>query len=85
MNINCPHCGTEYDIEQREFGKYVTCQVCGKGFVAGARQTRAQMVRPDNETSEQVDVPPESACLKAWAKYWFARLLIVFVVSFVLG
>ena len=100
MNINCPHCGTEYDIEQREFGKYVTCQVCGKGFVAGARQTRAQMVRPDNfarpsfsffrnsvnaETSEQVDVPPESACLKAWAKYWFARLLIAFVVSFVLG
>ena len=35
MNIKCPHCGTEYDIEQHEFGRYVTCQVCGKGFVAG--------------------------------------------------
>lgn len=41
MNIKCPHCGTEYDIEQREFGKYVTCQVCGKGFVAGVLSERS--------------------------------------------
>ena len=47
MNIKCPHCGTEYDIEQREFGKYVTCQVCNKGFVAGARPTRTRQTRAD--------------------------------------
>lgn len=85
MDIKCPHCGAEYDIEQREFGKYVTCQVCGKGFVAGARQARAQLMRTDAAASGRSDVPPESACLKAWAKYWLARILIILGVSFVLG
>ena len=33
MDSKCPHCGTEYEIEQREIGRCVTCQVCGKGFV----------------------------------------------------
>lgn len=35
MDINCPHCGTEYDAEESEYGKFVKCEVCGKGFVAG--------------------------------------------------
>ena len=85
MNIKCPHCGTEYDVEKREFGKYVTCQVCGKGFVAGVRQTRSQQTRTDVVASGESDVPPESACLKAWAKYWLARILIILGVSFALG
>ena len=41
MNINCPHCGTEYEIEEQEFGKYVTCQICSKGFVAGVLPERS--------------------------------------------
>ena len=74
MNIKCPHCGTEYEVEREWYGQYTTCESCGKGFVvgmsinqpmtgatslrantphtgrgkgfvAGARQTRAQMVR----------------------------------------
>ena len=85
MNIKCPHCGTEYDIEQREFGKYVTCQVCGKGFVAGALQTREQTARPDAGSFGAVDIPPESACLKAWVKYWLVRLVVVCVLSFIFG
>ena len=36
MDIRCPHCGTEYEAENRAYGKFVNCQVCGKGFVAGA-------------------------------------------------
>ena len=33
MNIKCPHCGTEYGVEQREIGLQAECQICGKGFV----------------------------------------------------
>ena len=35
MNIKCPHCGTEYDAEENEYGRFVKCAACGKGFVAG--------------------------------------------------
>ena len=36
MNVRCPHCGTEYDVEKKEMYRYVKCEACGKGFVAGA-------------------------------------------------
>lgn len=32
MNIKCPHCGTEYEVEQSEIGLQVKCQICGKKF-----------------------------------------------------
>ena len=35
MNINCPHCGTEYEIDETEYGRFVKCESCGKGFVVG--------------------------------------------------
>ncbi|MBR3222077.1 MAG: hypothetical protein IKF72_07565 [Kiritimatiellae bacterium] len=35
MNIKCPHCGTGYDAEESEYGRFVKCAACGKGFVAG--------------------------------------------------
>ena len=37
MNIKCPKCGTEYEVDKKDFGRFVTCQSCGKGFVVGAR------------------------------------------------
>ena len=55
MNINCPHCGTEYEIEEREFGKYVTCQVCSKGFVAGVLPERS---------GEQIQLQTHSAATR---------------------
>ena len=36
MNIKCPHCGTEYEVEKKDMFRYTKCQVCGKGFVVGA-------------------------------------------------
>ena len=35
MNYNCPHCGTEYEVEREWYGQYTTCESCGKGFVVG--------------------------------------------------
>ena len=55
MNINCPHCGTEYVIEEREFAKYVTCQVCSKGFVAGVLPERS---------GEQIQLQTHSAATR---------------------
>ena len=36
MDIKCPHCGTEYEVEKKYMYRYTKCQSCGKGFVAGA-------------------------------------------------
>ena len=33
MNCKCPHCGTEYEVEEGDIGKYTNCLSCGKGFV----------------------------------------------------
>jgi len=30
MDIICPHCGTEYDAEESEYGRFVKCEICGK-------------------------------------------------------
>lgn len=35
MNIKCPECGTEYEIDKYEYGRFVECAICGTGFVAG--------------------------------------------------
>ena len=36
MNIKCPHCGTEYEVEKKDMYRYTKCEVCGNGFVVGA-------------------------------------------------
>lgn len=41
MKIACPHCGTEYDAEENEYGRFVKCASCGKGFVAGTLTAKA--------------------------------------------
>ena len=37
MNINCPHCGTEYEVEGKDFGRFTNCESCGRGFVIGTK------------------------------------------------
>lgn len=41
MNITCPNCGTEYEVGKQDIGRFVTCESCGKGFVAGARPAKS--------------------------------------------
>ena len=35
MNIKCPHCGTEYEVEKEDMYRHAQCEVCGNGFVVG--------------------------------------------------
>ena len=35
ITINCPHCGTEYEADRSDFGRFVACEECGTGFVIG--------------------------------------------------
>ena len=37
MNIKCPNCGMGYEVEKNDFGRFVNCESCGKGFVIGAK------------------------------------------------
>ena len=86
MNINCPHCGTEYDINQRGFGKYVTCQVCGKGFVAvGVPPIKKRIVKSFHEPKTILNSFTETKWLKTWALYYLTKLLVVCAISIVVG
>lgn len=33
ITAKCPHCGTLYEVEQRNLGQEATCETCGKNFV----------------------------------------------------
>ena len=41
MNINCPHCGTEYEVERKYLHKRTTCHVCGKSFLIDSSDSLA--------------------------------------------
>ena len=36
MDIKCPHCGEKYIAEANEYGKFVKCETCGRGFTVFA-------------------------------------------------
>lgn len=55
MDIKCPHCGTEYEVADEDFGRFVKCEICGKGFVVGtfaAREVRDTTNASDGEFKE---------------------------------
>ena len=37
MDVKCPGCGTEYEVNASEVGQEVKCEVCGRKFVVGAK------------------------------------------------
>ena len=55
VNVKCPHCGTEYEIDKGELYRYVKCEVCGKGFVSGAT-TSLQM--NDGDAAQSMATSP---------------------------
>lgn len=57
VSIQCPHCGTEYEATQQDMHRLVSCEICGKNFVAGTT-SRKQSVgvaqpRPTTQTGSQ--------------------------------
>lgn len=59
MNINCPHCGTEYEVEKQNMYRYTTCEACGNGFVVGATTSlRAEAEHPTSKVTPHVSHQP---------------------------
>ena len=54
MNIKCPHCGTEYEAEEKDLYRYTKCSVCGEGFVAGADTS---VIASDDKPNGPADSP----------------------------
>lgn len=53
MDIKCPHCGTEYEVEKKDMYHYTTCEVCGKGFVIGATTSLLSSDGPTTKEARQ--------------------------------
>lgn len=53
LNIKCPHCGTEYEVEQKEMYRYTKCEVCGKGFVIG-QSLSSEMMRNETQRTSAI-------------------------------
>ena len=32
IEVKCPQCGTEYEADQKDVGKFFVCETCGKNF-----------------------------------------------------
>ena len=56
MNIKCPHCGTEYEVEDESVGRRAQCDVCGNKFVIGA--TGADEPQHIDSESKDDALPP---------------------------
>ncbi len=65
MDVKCPHCGTEYEVEQKDLHRYTQCEVCGKGFVAGAAATPAASGR--SGAAENAKTPCATKTTGAWS------------------
>ena len=72
MNINCPHCGTEYDIDKSEYGRFVKCEICGKGFVAGTSAAK-KLGEAANAARDAVKVAANTAYERAKNIDWKAQ------------
>lgn len=48
MDIKCPHCGTEYEVEKYDMYRHTKCEVCGKGFVVGVENGNVDRGFPRN-------------------------------------
>lgn len=51
MDVKCPHCGTEYEVEKKAMYRYAKCEVCGNGFVVGTTAGSPSADTPVNNES----------------------------------
>ena len=46
MDVKCPGCGTEYEVDASDAGQDVECEVCGRKFVIGAQEKNVREESP---------------------------------------
>ena len=87
----CPHCGKGIVVPREKprmqmpktpMQRYMDDEKASGVHAPNVPSSNSQ---PDHVKVDPLPIPSETECLKAWAKYWLARLLIVFCVSFGLG
>lgn len=89
MVIQCPHCGTEYDVTHSEFGKYVKCEKCRQGFVVGQQAASKKGSTCDAKSSSR-EKPQGSGRLVLlkvlrFIYGFFAAIFVLVGMCFVLG
>ena len=78
MNIFCPKCGQQYDVDQSVLGQQVECESCGMNFVAKVPRLR---VKTGQAEQTMVNVHPSG-----WYFFWdyfFGVLLLLALVGIV--
>lgn len=46
MNIRCPKCGAEYELDDALLGRKVECSVCNQKFIIGGHERVPQTTAP---------------------------------------
>ena len=46
MDVKCPGCGTEYEIDDAEIGRKAECEVCGRKFILGGNGSQQPSADP---------------------------------------
>lgn len=70
MTIACPHCRTEYDAEENEYGRFVKCEVCQKGFVAGTSMPKREPHNVTTPVRTTVEMTSSATCGVATGPRW---------------
>lgn len=75
MNIRCPYCGVEYELDRTTYGRKANCGACGKDFIIGqspvqgdaSKETR-RSPRPEHLTSETKQQQPSIVDVLTYGK-----------------
>ncbi|MBR3222074.1 MAG: hypothetical protein IKF72_07550 [Kiritimatiellae bacterium] len=85
MNIKCPHCGTEYEVEKIDMYHYTKCGVCSKGFVIGAETSMQDSAKNHSSSDSRQRAPANRNTMKKMSMISDVALalgvLLVLVVS----
>ena len=92
IQIQCPHCGAEYEATKQDMHHQVSCEMCGKDFVigetfraksAGAQPTQTDIaIADDNASSKQRTRKTKRAVLIAASA---VCMIVMLTAVFILG
>ncbi len=80
--IKCPHCHTQYQIDNNDLGRQATCTICGNVFVMMETVGRSTPV-PQQSYSANPDVENEIISGRpAWRYYIFDIIISLWLIPF---